>query len=515
MIPLNPSLIAEGIKPPQIENPVDAMAGVLRVQQLRQQAAMAPLRMQQLQGEVQGQDTQNQIRQEQLRQQKEDVEADRTIQQTLADNGGDWTKARGQLSGKVPNRVLQKRDADHLEYTRALTAANADQRKHVIETSTMLGQELNGIINAPEDQRQAAWEGAKTRLEQEGVIKPGAYPDEAPPVETLKGYLAGTAYASTAAKAADAQAQEDQRRAMAKKTQEAAERADRLDRKSEFYQSLTSLGDDLDSTSYQQLRAALKPDIQSSFPRDLENPKTGRTREQTLEQIRRGSMSAKDLGAETIKIDAEGRSDRRLDIMQQRADAYDRKTDQAQKAQTVKPAQFKSVQLTKDNAIASSKRQLQKELAKIQSDAENDRQVDKKVDENVVQAAVESAWNDHIERLQDSQRAYEEQVGVLAGDEMPHNDWADKLKPPKIGKDGKPVADTPGAKAPVTTAPSAPIAAPAPTPQASAAPKLAPAAQSKVRTVTEGQISAAAERNGKTVDEVRAALKAQGINVVK
>lgn len=291
---LNPQILAQGSKPVEVPDPTEQMRAIEQLRQVRNQNALAPLRAQELQGQVQQTQLANKASQDAADRRAEDIADDQTATQILEQNGNDWEKSRPLMEGKLKVRNLQRRDADHLTYVKAMSELDSEKRKKVLETSNLLGQELNGLINTPEEDRQAVYSSAKQRLEEQGVLKPGAYPEEVPNIQTLKGYLARTTYASQAATQADKAAKEEKERADAERIRQASQRKDIADEKETFLQGLEALGDELTNDEYKNRRSKLSPNAQRDFPRNLEDPATGRTREKTLSDIGRGVMTAKD-----------------------------------------------------------------------------------------------------------------------------------------------------------------------------------------------------------------------------
>jgi len=211
---LNAGIILQGKQTP-VENPVQMAEGVARVRQLQAQAALAPIQYQQAGANLQQTQLQNQENAEKVRQQQEDQQGNQLIQHQLADNNGDWTKVRPIVAGQVSDRVLRQRDADHVAYTSALLHATQEQRINENQKSMQLGQMIQSVIDAPDDQKQTVWSAQKQSAEAAGLIKPGMYSDTVPDTNTLKGYLGGTMYAATAAKIAMEKAQSDRAAAYA------------------------------------------------------------------------------------------------------------------------------------------------------------------------------------------------------------------------------------------------------------------------------------------------------------
>jgi hypothetical protein len=95
------------------------------------------------------------------------------------------------------------------------------------------------------------------------------------------------------------------------------------------------------------------------------------------------------------------------------------------------------IETTKGTAIAKSKATFDKELAAAT--------IAGKVTD---QAAVDQAWEDHIERQQAAQLAYEAALTTATGHDVGHNDWADRLRAPGSA----PTSATPAPAKPGTAA---------------------------------------------------------------
>src|SRR5258706_4846901 len=97
---LDSSIIAQGVRPAAIENPIQSMEGVARVQQLARQAQLAPLQQQQLSNEVQS----SQLDLEAKRREANDQ---LIMQKALVASGGDLNKlVDGALKGGASPKTV-------------------------------------------------------------------------------------------------------------------------------------------------------------------------------------------------------------------------------------------------------------------------------------------------------------------------------------------------------------------------------------------------------------------------
>lgn len=495
---LNASFI-QGARAPEIDNPITTAEGISRLEQIRQQNALAPLRAQQMQGQVQRTNLENQVTQGQLDREAEDKAAEPLIQQALADNGGDWAKARPTVTSKISNRVLLKKDQDHLDYMKAMGAAGAERRKSVIENSDFLGRELNGVILTPEEDRQNAWVAAQQRAVEAGTIKAedAAKQPTVPPIDDLKRMLAQTTYAGTAAKIADTQAQEDQRKTAASKAAAAA-RADEIKRlhseAATHFLDLPPADDPTAKAAYQQKVKdfAALPDPEGATMTHAQYAK------QFLESLAfseraPGIIANRPLNDEqrqqnSQKSIAEQEATRRNDILQQRADANDRRIEAliahmvtGGQAKPATKGEYLKVASTKSKTLADSQKQLDKDLRQATLGGITDPD------------AYNTAWQEHIERVQNAQRSYEEQTSQLTGGDVGHNDWADQLKAPAL-----PASITSkGGKKGVPALPTKPAAATAPS----------------VKSATMDQIQSYATKYNMSLDDAKAKAKADGYTI--
>lgn len=228
---LNPQVIAEGGQPVQVPDPLAQMAEVARVRQAQQQVALGPLRQQQLQGEVTQRELTNQNtiddNADQATIQREFHNPDNLSKDESGNLAPDHDKIRNAIAPNVKVRNLQAFDADYLKMQQGATAlatskADVDKLKweNVKNLNQMAGENIAGIIQAPPEQKQAMYTDALATLKKAGADT-SQYPPVVPDDNTLTAMAAKVGYLGTIITNADKQAQEEQRKATAKKTAQA------------------------------------------------------------------------------------------------------------------------------------------------------------------------------------------------------------------------------------------------------------------------------------------------------
>ena len=135
-------------------------------------------------------------------------------------------------------------------------------------------------------------------------------------------------------------------------------------------------------------------------------------------------------------------------------------------ARTATPGQFSAAERDKGAALTKSQLDLDTQLGKIQTQyakdskaaASNSAQLDQLKADRVT--AVRQAYADHYGRMQQAQGSYEARASELSGNDLPHNDWADRAAAAFAAGDAQPGAAT--------------GVAPGVTPAAAVPPKAAP-----------------------------------------
>lgn len=232
---LNPSVIAQGVKPVQVPDPMEQMQAIERLRQARNQNALAPLHAQELQGQIA--DREAQVQQRTLANQNtvEDTNDQAAIHKELQnpdnlDESGKpvFEKVRAAVAPKVKLRNLQAFDADNLKLQQGSVALasskiKSDQEKwqHVKNLNQMTGEHLAGIIQAPTEAKQDMYADAMADLKEAGVDT-SKYPTSVPNDDILKAEAAKVGYLGTIITNADKLAQEDQRKETAAKIKAAA-----------------------------------------------------------------------------------------------------------------------------------------------------------------------------------------------------------------------------------------------------------------------------------------------------
>lgn len=165
---LNPSLIAEGSKPVDVPDPMEQMRAIEQLRQVRNQNALAPLRAQELQGQVQEAQAnadKTRIANENARRDQED---DKAYQQALLEAGGDPDKIEAAAT-KITNPNVQSKLASTASLVRDRNS-KISIRKH-----EEFGKQGLQIANNLEAIRKA-----------QGPVKTDLWAQEVKNAETLK-----------------------------------------------------------------------------------------------------------------------------------------------------------------------------------------------------------------------------------------------------------------------------------------------------------------------------------------
>jgi hypothetical protein len=218
---LNPAIIARGSEPAKIESPLDVARGVREVQQLGEQAQLAPLKLQQSAADVQATQLANQKTQR-------DVDEQKAFGQDLATSGGDPDKIEAAANKHITNPVvLDRLKAAAAQIRQRNEATTAKQHTDYAQQSEMYAGKLQGIIDAKDPAlklglwSQTAQQAAAMKDEngqplfQPGQLDPTKVPDDQT-LASLQTYMdhSGAFHAKQAKiKDDDAKAQQAQQKA--------------------------------------------------------------------------------------------------------------------------------------------------------------------------------------------------------------------------------------------------------------------------------------------------------------
>lgn len=363
---------------------------------------------------------------------------------------------RTRAAGRVKPRTIEALSKQVQEHQDAVSKVHDQQLKEADSLAKEIGNTASGILALDAKDQPAMYAQERARLIKSGHATPDDIPEQfdANWLKTAQVHAMG---------AQNAAAAEIQRREQANKDTEA--------NRKEYNESLADAGRTVESATsqdeYTAWRDKLPPKVKSLTaatwsPANVATIKklalTAQQQNEAAEETRRANETAlhdrnmeKKTGAESktytgqmrAALVAAGAVDPDNPTKAEAAAALDR-VKPASGEKPVPKATLLAVEARKNKAIADSKKQLDKELAPLT--------VRGKV---LDQDAVDKAWEDHIERLQGAQTGYENELTTATGNDVGHNDWADKLTAP--GKGGKaPASSTPAAGgAPASGAPDA------------------------------------------------------------
>lgn len=407
------------VKQPDIASPLEVYTAAAQLGQLQQQRQ---LHAQQIQ--------ENEVKLQEMRENQAD-------QQKLAalytQHNGDMPKviAAAPAYGIRPKTV----EALQLQHQQGLQrAAQTDELelKNGKEHNARMRGRIAAIMAAPPDAQPAAWSQQRADAIKAGDIDEAHAPADYPGLDSLKFMDAtlrtGDDYFEHGIKVnAEARAA-----AKAKEDADKAAREDKLAPLKEEEQRSKTAKETTAAAAQELSNAASQPEWDAAlkkYPTAIGTfgPMYSQSAQKKAKNLAMTAYQQGELGTAAQRAED---AQTRIDQAQQR---IDQGWERLNKSGAEKPAtkgQFATVEGKKQKSIADSKKQLDKELglARAGQDAE----------------AEDEAWKNHIERLQDAQTGYEQELSALSGNSVDHNPWADKLKPPS---ETKPAA-TPKPKAP-------------------------------------------------------------------
>lgn len=379
---------------------------------------------------------------------------------------------RKRAAGKVKPRTLEALSKSMEEHQKSLAALHDDELKNAKAVSDEIGNTAQGILTADPAKQPALWASERQRLINQKVATPEEIPEQFNP-EFLKMAAAHAMGASNAVQ------NEQKRREQDVKDSEDKRKA-RTDELATMGQTIDGAQD---QAGYDAWRAKLSPENRALTaatysPQNVATIKrmaltANQQREAdqataTESETKRHNQALEDAasnkptysGEMRAALVAAGAKDPDNPSKEESAAAF-KVLHPGTEQKPPSAATLTAIEQRKSKAIRDSKAKLDKELA---TNTVGGKVVD--------QDAIEQAWQDHIGRLQDAQGAYESELTTATGNDVGHNDWADRLQVP--GKPGaapaQPAAGAPGGKG---------ASAQAPAPAAAAAPKAKTATNEK------------------------------------
>jgi hypothetical protein len=431
MYPIRPP--GEGVQP---VSPVDAFTKATELQNMMQRSKLLPLEIQRTQLE-------NQQLADRTAMAAEDKADSSTLQDLYGQVQNDASipadkkleELRNRAAGKVKPRTLEALSKQIQDHQDALTKASDAHIKAFKDLNTEVGNTANAIMQAPPEKQAAEYAQQRQRLISSGLARPEDIPEEFDP-DWVKLHAAlgmgAVQYAETELKKrADSRAQAEE------------DRKARLDELTRFSQGIDNVGSQEEYTAKRnELSPANRALVAATW--SPQNVATIKRLALTAEQQQQADQAAT-IAAETHRHNVAGEEakpepktytgDLRAALVAIGAKDPDNPTaDEASKAlDRIKPAAGEkpvakstlvSIENDKAKAIRDSKKAYDKDLA------ENVITKPGKQPTPSEQASIDQAWDDHVERLQDAQLAYENALTTATGHDVGHNDWADRLRRP-------------------------------------------------------------------------------------
>lgn len=449
--------------PTQPMNPLDMMTRAADLKTAIARSQMAPLELQRVQEENEGLHQKNQTAAEDAADQKTlqglygDVQADSSVtpDQKLEE-------LRKRAAGKVKPRTLEQLSTQMEAHQTAMQKLSDDHLKQVKTISDEVGNTAQGILQADPAQQPALYASERQRMIQAGLGTADTIPEQYDP-EWLKVQASHAMGASNAAEA------EVKRREQANKDSEQSRKA----RTEELATAGQTIDGVQDQAGYDAWRAQLSPANRALTAATFSpaNVATIKRMALTANQQREADQATA-TEAETKRHNQATETNaankptysgklRAALVASGAKDPDDPTAEETTAAlkilnpgSTDKPvpkSTLVGIETRKSTAIAKSKATLDKEVAAATITPKG------KTPTASEQSAIDEAWDNHIERLQDAQTAYENELTTATGNDVGHNDWADKLRNP--GKPGAASAASAGAPG----AAGAPAAQPMPT----------------------------------------------------
>jgi hypothetical protein len=422
------------IRPVQPQNPMDLLTKATDLKTAIVRSQMAPIELQRQQEEA-----------AQLHQKTQTAQEDQADQQTLQQLYGDvqndssiapekkLEELRSRAAGKVKPRTLEALSKQIEDHQTAVQKLDDDHLKQVKAVGEEIGNTAAGILAADPQSRPALYAQERQRLIAAKVSTPDQIPEQYD-----ENYLkAAQAHAMGATNAATA---EISRREQANKDADEARKA-RTDELATAAQTIDGVQDQAGYDAWRnKLSPANKALTAATFtPANVATIKRmGLTANQQREADQATATAAEtkrhNQAQETQAASKPTFSgDMRAALIAAKAKDPDNPTPEESAAafkvlhpgtetKPVSKSALTQIEARKTNAIKDSKAKLDKDLAGVTAGG-------KVLDQD----AVDQAWEDHIQRLQDAQTGYENELTTATGGDVGHNDWADRLRVPGKG----------------------------------------------------------------------------------
>lgn len=443
-------------------NPIDLLEKATQLKTAMGRAQMQPLELEQ-----------TRLENENLRQKAQTSHEDAADQKILQDLYGQvqtdqsippekkLEQLRTLAAGKVKPRTLEALSKSIEDHQTALQKLDEDKLKQAKTVTDEIGNTAQGILSAAPEAQPALYAQERDRLIKAGVATPDHIPEQYDPkwLKMASGHAMGASNAIEAEQKRREQANKDADEARKAAAEEHATAAQTIDSVKD-QDSFTAWRNKLSPAKQAVTAATFTPANVATIKRmglTAEQQQRADDASATLAETKRRNDQ---LAADAAKKPTYS-GEMRAALVAVGADPDKATPEQAAAAlaklrpsSTEKPAtkaQLTAIEARKTKAIKDSKAKLDKEIATAT--------VGGKV---IDQDGIDQAWQDHIERLQDAQTGYENELTTATGGDVGHNDWADRLRVPgKAGaapaQPGAPAAA--GASAQAAGAPNAPGAA--------------------------------------------------------
>lgn len=431
------------IQQPKPEGPMDMLEKATALKTAMGRAQMQPLEMEQTRLE-------NENLRNKAQTTAEDMADSKVLQQIYGEVQLDskippekkLAEIRTRAAGKVKPRTIEALSKQVQEHEDAVSKLHDQQLKEAESLSKEIGNTAAGILGVDPKDQPALYAQERARLIKSGHATEDDIPEQFDPnwLKMAQVHAMGAANAATAEiqsreqKNKDAEASRKQR---SEDLANAGQTIDSVKSQEEYDTWRKALPDNVKSYTAATWSPANVATIKrlglSATQQNEADEETRRANETALHdrnmEKKTGADSKSYTGQMRAALVAAGAADPDNPTKEQAAAALDKIKSPTAKA--VPKATLIQIESRKSKAIADSKKQLDKELLPL---TVNGKVLD--------QAAVDKAWEDHIERVQGAQTGYENELTTATGEDVGHNDWADRLTAP--GKGGKAPASTPG-----------------------------------------------------------------------
>lgn len=262
---INPE-ISLGVRPAQIENPLDSFGKALSVRNMVRQGQLHDQQIQLGQQELQ----MGQLKQQQVQQAMDEDAMVRQAYGQAAAQGGGVEAVRKLLVGKVSPARLNAIDKEILDAQEKRGKISEQNLKNSQAQNAMVASAGQALLKLPPEQRPAAWTQERARLIEQGVITADHAPEQYPGDDWVQlnvdhALTADVLFTQEMKRREDQRAANGEQRAAAIAVSQLAEantKAAVADRQN----AAAQLGAATDKFGYAKIFAGLPPEMRSQFP---------------------------------------------------------------------------------------------------------------------------------------------------------------------------------------------------------------------------------------------------------